>query len=88
MKTTTLKNALKLFIFLLILTSANSFSFTRLPNEASSSGTESKFGKVKKASNLPKTTVYAASSRGKSMQSKNTALKTKVAPRANLKFGW
>jgi hypothetical protein len=48
MKTITLKNALKLSVFLLILFSAKAFSFTKLPNESSSVGTGSKFGSTTK----------------------------------------
>lgn len=91
MKTITPKDAFKLFLFLLILFSAKAFSFTKLPNEASSSGSSSKFGCVNKTANKPKAPVatYTASSRGGSaMQSKNTALRHNVAPRASLKFGW
>ena len=91
MKTITLKDALKLFFFLLILFSAKAFSFTRLPNEVNSSGSGSRIGCVNKTANTPKTTArtYSAASRvGCAMQSKNTALRHNVAPRASLKFGW
>jgi hypothetical protein len=62
MKTSTLKNAFKLFLFLLILFSAKAFSFTKLPNEESSRGTGSKFGSVSKSAITTKkeTKNYAA----------------------------
>lgn len=89
-KTITPKNALKLFLFLLILFSAKAFSFTQLPNEASSSGSGSRIGYVSKTVNMPKkaTATYTASSRGNSMKSKNMALRSNVGPRVSLKFGW
>ena len=74
MKTITPKNALKLFLFLLILFSAKAFSFTKLPNEASSSGSESKFGCVSK---VTKTTSSAHStySKGSAVQAGNKRFK-------------
>jgi hypothetical protein len=71
MKTITQKNAFKLLLFLLILFSAKAFS-TTLPNDASSSGSGSKFGHVNKAVTNPKksSNTYAAS-KSNGMQSKN-----------------
>lgn len=73
MKTINLKSTFKVFLFLSILCSANAFSFTKLPNDASSSGRESRFGgacKVTKASKKS-TVAYATSSRGIAMQAKS-----------------
>ncbi len=73
MKTITTKNAFKLFLFLLVLFSAKSFSFTALPNDASSSGSESKIGYVKKLPAVKKSSshTYATASKGIVVQSKN-----------------
>jgi hypothetical protein len=74
MKTITPKNALKLFLFLLILFSAKAFSFTKLPNEASSAGSESRFGgttKVTKATS----NAYASSSKGNAAKYGNKRFK-------------
>lgn len=73
MKTITPKDAFKLFLFLLILFSAKAFSFTKLPDEASSSGSGSRLGYVSKTKNTSKTTstTYAAVSKGKAMQAKD-----------------
>lgn len=70
MKTITPKNAFKLFLFLLVLCSAKAFSFTKLPNDASSSGSESKIGYVNKAKKTPSNT-YSTVSKGNATQSKN-----------------
>jgi hypothetical protein len=71
--TITPKNALKLFLFLLILFSAKAFSYTKLPTEASSSGYGSKIGYTKKAGKITKThsTTYAKVSKGNTMPSKD-----------------
>lgn len=73
MKTITPKDALKLFLFLLILFSAKAFSFTRLPNESNSSGCESKIGCVSKADKIPKatSTSYSKASKGNAVDSRN-----------------
>lgn len=73
MKTLNLKSTFKLFLFSLILCSANAFSFTKLPTGLSSSGSESRFGcasKVTKASKKS-TVAYATASRGIAMQAKS-----------------
>ncbi|WP_324326718.1 hypothetical protein [Flavobacterium sp.] len=77
----TTKNALKLFLFLLILFSAKAFSHPKLPNQSASSDCESKFGQVSKMMNTPKT-----ASGGNSQQSKNTALRGNLTPRVSLKI--
>jgi len=74
MKTITPKNAIKLFLFLLILCSAKAFSCTKLPTEASSSGSESKFGCTAKVTKKTSNT-YAASSKGNAMQIGNKRFK-------------
>jgi len=81
MKTITTKNALKLFLFLLILFSAKAISSTKLPNDESSSGSGSRIGYVKAKNNskTPSTT-----SRSNAMQSKNIALRTTATPRVSL----
>jgi hypothetical protein len=86
MKTITQKNAFKLFFSLFVLCGANAFSFTKLPNDATSSGSGSRIGYVARTTNAPKTnaTTYAASSKGKAMKSKNTALRSTVGPRVSL----
>jgi hypothetical protein len=86
MKTITQKNAFKLFFSLFLLFSANAFSFTKLPNEASSSGSGSRIGYVARTTNMPKInpTTYAAKSKGKAMKSKNIALRSNVGPRISL----
>ena len=73
MKTISLKNAFKLFLFLLILFSAKAFSYTKLPDEASSSGSGSRFSTVKKAT-IVKThsNNYSDVYKGNAAQSKNT----------------
>ncbi len=69
MKTITLKNALKLSVFLLILFSAKAFSFTKLPNESSSVGSGSKFGST---TNVKKhTNCNAIAYKSSALQSKN-----------------
>jgi len=72
MKTLNLKNTFKVFLFLSIVCSANAFSFTKLPNDASSSGRESRFGCASKATKVSKksTVVYAKASKGIAMQAK------------------
>ena len=73
MKTINLKSTFKVFLFLFMLCSANAFSFTKLPNEASSSGHESRFGctsKVVKVSKKP-TAAFSKPSRSIAMQSKS-----------------
>ncbi|MCF6131397.1 hypothetical protein [Flavobacterium wongokense] len=67
--TITPKNALKLFLFLLILFSAKAFSFSRLPNKASSTGCESRIGCADKMKKAPSKT-YAMASKSTAMQSK------------------
>lgn len=77
MKTMTPKNAFKLFLFLLILFSAKTFSFTKLPNELSSSGSGSKFGssgKVKPAFRAS-CNSNAIAYKGSGLQSKNKRFK-------------
>ena len=72
MKTINLKSTFKAFLFLFLLFSANAFSFTKLPNDASSSGRESRFGCPSKATKATKksTVSYATASRGIAMQAK------------------
>ncbi len=72
MKTINLKSAFKLFLFSLILCSANAYSFTKLPTDASSNGNESRTSFVSKAKKTPKTTAkaYSTKSKGFAMQSK------------------
>ncbi|MFN3752727.1 hypothetical protein [Flavobacterium sp.] len=72
MKTINLKTAFKLFLFALILCSTKSFSFTKLPTAASSSGHESRTCFVSKATKISKTTIKDNSTapRGYAMQSK------------------
>lgn len=73
MKTITHKNALKLFLFVLVLLSAKTFSFTALPTDANSRGSESKIGYVKKSAKAQRTSSNAYASTGKTtvLQSKN-----------------
>lgn len=75
MKTITPKNALKLFLFLLILSSAKIFSHPRLPKEGSSSDCKLKIGSEKKATNNQRktSTTYSAANRDNIMQSNNKA---------------
>jgi len=72
MKTINLKNTFKVFLFLFVLCSANAFSFTKLPTEASSSGHESRFGCASKTTKVSKksTMVYAKATKGIAMQTK------------------
>lgn len=88
MKTMTTKNALKLFLFLLILFSAKAFALPKLPNEGCSSDCESKFGYANKMINTPRksSNTCSTASRGNSMQSKNTALKSNLTHRVSLKI--
>lgn len=73
MKTITPKDALKLFIFLLILSSAKAISSTKLPDDKSSSGSGSRIGYVSKTKNTSKATTktYAAVSKGNAMKPKD-----------------
>ena len=73
MKTISPKDAFKLFLFLLILFSAKAFSSTKLPDEASSSGSGSRIGYVSKVKNTSKITskTYAATSKNNAMKSKD-----------------
>ncbi|WP_264519974.1 hypothetical protein [Flavobacterium sp. N1994] len=77
MKTITLKDALKLFLFLLILCSAKAFSFTRLPNESSLGSSESKFGCSSKVEKNQKTTStsYSKASKTNAMEYKSKRFK-------------
>ena len=77
MKTITLKDALKLFLFLLILCSAKAFSFTRLPNESSSGSSESKFGCSTKVEKMQRTTSsnYSKASKVNAMVYKSKRFK-------------
>ncbi|UPT72083.1 MAG: hypothetical protein M0D53_07375 [Flavobacterium sp. JAD_PAG50586_2] len=88
MKTITPKDAFKLFLFLLILFSAKAFSFTKLPDEASSSGYGSRLGYVSKTKNTStsKTTskTYTAVSKGKAVKPKSIALRSTATPRISL----
>lgn len=70
MKTLNLKNTFKVFLFLSLLCSVESFSFTKLPTEASSSGRESRFGCASKTSKKP-TVAHSTASRGIAMQAKS-----------------
>jgi hypothetical protein len=90
MKTIAPKDAFKLFLFVLILFSAKTFSFTRLPNDANSNVTGSKFGNVNTVANMPKTSsnTLFASARGRDIQSNKIALRNNLGPRVSLKFGW
>jgi len=74
MKAITPKNTLKLFLFLLILFSAKAFSFTKLPTEANSSGSESKFGRTTKVAKATPS-AYASSSKSNTIQSGNKRFK-------------
>ncbi|WP_284651061.1 hypothetical protein [Flavobacterium terrisoli] len=71
MKTINLKSALKVFLFSLLLCSANAFATTKLPTEASSNGHESKTCFVKKPAKMSKATskAYPKTSKGFAMQS-------------------
>ncbi len=74
MKTINLKTAFKLFLFTFLLCSANAFSFTQLPTNASSSGFGSRTSfTVTKATSMTKTTpkAYSTKSKGFAMQSKS-----------------
>ncbi len=86
MKTLNLKDAFKLLLFLLILFSAKAFSFTRLPNEANSSGCSSKIGVVKKTTNMPKATTgnYSVVPKSKAMHSKSMASRSSFTPRVSM----
>lgn len=88
MKTITPKNALKLFLFLLILFSAKAFSFTRVPSGVGSSAAESRIGCVYKTAAMPKVSANSVASRGRVTQSKNIAMRSNLGPRVSLKFGW
>ncbi|WP_291130506.1 hypothetical protein [Flavobacterium sp. UBA7682] len=71
MKTINLKNTFKLFLFSLILCSTNSFSFTKLPTDASSNGHESRTCFVSKAKKMSKTTSKGKTSKSFAMQAKS-----------------
>lgn len=73
MKTLNLKSTFKLFLFSLILCSANAFSFTKLPTGLSSSGCESRFNCASKVTNISKKSskTYSTTSRGIAMQAKS-----------------
>ena len=90
MKTISTKNAFKLFLFLLILSSAKMFSNPKLPTESNSSDCVSRIGFVKKATNTTTSSAsaYTPSARGgNAMQSKNIALRSSLTPRVSLKAG-
>ncbi len=75
MKTITTKDALKLFLFLLILCSAKMFALPKLPNDAGSGDCESKVGCVKKEAPKTSCTTYSAA-KGNGAQAKaNTRFK-------------
>ncbi|NNT71118.1 hypothetical protein HKT18_02710 [Flavobacterium sp. IMCC34852] len=72
MKTINLKTAFKLSLLALILCSTKVFSFTKIPSEASSKGSESRTCFVNKATKSSKTAskTYSTTSKGYAMQSK------------------
>jgi hypothetical protein len=73
MKTINLENTSKVLLILFLLFSTASFSFTKFPTEASSSGHESRTCFVSKAKKSPKTTAkaYSKTSKALAMQSKS-----------------
>jgi hypothetical protein len=73
MKTINLKNAFTLFLLSLLLCSTEAFSFTKLPTDKSSNGSESRTSFVSKSTKMSKTTskVYSKTSKGFAMQSKS-----------------
>lgn len=73
MKTINLENTSKVLLVLFLLFSTTSFSFTKFPTEASSSGHESRTCFVSKVKKAPKTTAktYAKPSKVFAMQSKS-----------------
>lgn len=77
MKTISPKDASKLFLFLLILFSAKTFSHPKLPNDTNSSDCETRMGNVKK------TTMISTNA----MQSKNNAaLKSNATSKVKMKI--
>ena len=87
MKTMTPKNAFKLFLFLLVLCSAKTFSHPKLPTVGDSNDCSSKIGFVTKPIKTSGTTSFAPS-KIKTMHSNATASrKGSLSPRANLKVG-
>lgn len=73
MKTITPKDAFKLFLFLLILFSAKTFSHPKLPTMVSPSDCETRIGVVKKTTknSIAPSDTYSSSSKGNAMKSKN-----------------
>ena len=73
MKTINLKNTFKVFIFSLLLCSTMSYSASKIPTEASSSGYESKYGCAGKVNNKSKLTakVYSKHTRTLAMKTKS-----------------
>lgn len=70
MKTTTIKNAFKLFLFLAILLSAKAFSHPKLPNCSSSGDCETKMGYSVAPKSNAKTAKNSNTSQGNATSSK------------------
>ena len=79
MNTMTPKNAFKLFLFLLVLCSAKTFSHPKLPTVSDSNDCSSKIGFVTKPTKISRTSfsTCCTSFKGKLVQSNNTAFKKK-----------
>ena len=87
MNTMTPKNAFKLFLFLLVLCSAKTFSHPKLPTVSDSNDCSSKIGFVTKSTKSLGTTK-SDPSKVKTMHSNAIASrKGSLSPRANLKVG-
>ena len=88
MKTIAPKDAFRLFLFMLILLSAKTFSHPRLPNAGNPGECGSRIGNVKKTTNNKAATshTYSSVSKGNVVQSKNNvALKSNATSKRSLK---
>lgn len=83
MKSIAPKDAFKLFLFMLILLSAKTFSHPKLPSDSNTGDSESRIGSVTKKSDKKVTTSNTYSSSSKD----NATSKKHISAKASLKVG-